>query len=324
VARPPDIFERFSCFSRLLAFGWLTLAGAACGTEPVKAAPVTAAPGFVYRAEKNGRVIFLASSLHRMRQDSHPLPAAYEIAYRQAERLWFEHDPREAENSGTGTEAARKGTMGVGKRVEDLLSEPTRKILRQHLASRRIDPESVRRMRPWYLGLHLMNLDYERQGILLQHGVDSYFSRRAYLDDKPVRGLESASRSVAALEKLSVAEQDRNLADTLRNAANVPQLYASLTAAWRQGSEKDALRILRPVNYASSESWRNVVLARSTAWVEKLDGIRSGKPCMVLVGLDHLIGAEGMVSQLRARGYHVAAVRPPAESRPAAASETAP
>ena len=303
----PNLAKHIPWFAITLWFG-----GIVSKAEPASAASVpVAAPGFVYRAEKEGRVIFLAASLHRMRNDSYPLPAAYELAYRQSERLWFEHDPREDENPRAGSETAKRGMMSRRQRVDNLLSESTRRLLRQHLASRRIDPESVQRMRPWYLGLHLMNLEYERHGIFQQYGIDRHYGRRASLDNKPVRGLETVARSIGTLEKLSAAEQDRNLADTLLSTGNVSTLYSSLIAAWRQGSEKHALRVLRPGGNTSRESWRSIVAARTSAWVSKLDNSDSGSRCMVLVGLDHLIGPEGMVSQFVALGYKVEAVRPP-------------
>lgn len=271
---------------------------------------VAAGPGFVYRAGKEGRIIFLASSLHRLKADALPLPATYEKAYAQCASLWFESDPREV-NAGPGiTEAQRRGLMSGRKRVEDLLSAPTRAALRKYLTARKISVDSVSRMQPWYLGMHLMNFEYERQGILTRHGVDNCFAQRADHDDKPVRGLEKTSRSVESLTKLSAGEQDRNLADTLKSLPAMPAFYAAVTAAWRNGVEKDAIRLLRPPGYVTNESWRSIVPARNAAWVTKLDALEVPKPAMVIVGLDHLIGPEGMVAQLAARGYAVTAVKP--------------
>ena len=83
----------------------------------------------------------------------------------------------------------------------------------------------------------------------------------------------------------------------------------TITSAWRTGSEKDALRLLRPQGYAANESWRSIVAARNGAWVTKLDALEARHPVMVIVGLDHLIGPEGMIAQLAARGYRVTAVK---------------
>ena len=298
------------CLTRR-AWLMLGLAGMCRGREvvPLKA-PVAAAPGFVYRAEKGGRVLFLASGLHRMKAEAYPLPAAYERAYRQSAGLWFESDPREAHAGRGTTEAERRGLMSGRNRLEDFLTESTRAALRKYLAGRKISTEFVSRMRPWYLGMYLMNLEYARRGILTRHGVDSYFTQRADHDDKPVRGLEPPSRSVDALTTLSAAEQDRNLAETLASLPDMMTFYTALTTAWRQGSEKDALRLLRPPGYAANESWRSLVAARNAAWAAKLDALKALQPVMIIVGLDHLIGPEGMVAQFTARGYAVTAVKP--------------
>ena len=83
----------------------------------------------------------------------------------------------------------------------------------------------------------------------------------------------------------------------------------TITTAWRTGSEKDALRLLRPQGYAANESWRSIVAARKGAWVTKLDALDARKPVTIIVGLDHLIGPEGMVAQIAARGYKLTAVK---------------
>jgi uncharacterized protein len=168
---------------------------------------------------------------------------------------------------------------------------------------------TVARMKPWYLGMWLMDREYERLGILSRYGIDNHFARRAWLDDKPVRGLEKAARTVAALGDLSDAAQDTNLAETLRTIARVPQMYASLTGAWRRGEEKEALRILRPANYTRDETWQRVVADRNAAWLPKLEEAGGGPPALIITGLDHLIGPEGLPRQLAARGWQVAAVR---------------
>jgi hypothetical protein len=280
--------------------------------KPAASAParVAAAPGFVYRVEKEGRVLFLAGALHRLRRDAYPLPPAWEAAYRQSGMLWLESNPRDADTSAGSTEARKKGLMPGWKNVNDLLTEPTRKALQRHLASREIKPGDVQRMRPWYLGMYLMNFEYEREGIMLSYGVDTHFSKLAWMEDKPVRGLEKASDSVEALSRLSPEEQDRNLGDSLRQVSKIPEFYTAITAAWRLGNEKTALELLRPKSLTESETWRGVVAARNASWLPKLEKMGAGRPCMVIVGLDHVLGPDGLVQQLIARQYKVTPLNP--------------
>jgi uncharacterized protein YbaP (TraB family) len=278
-------------------------------TVPIPAAvKVSPAPGFVYRAEKEGRVIYLAGALHRLRRDAYPLPPGYETAYRQSGSLWLETSPQEANISVGTSEADKKGFLPGWKNVNDFLTPSTRKVLHEYLASRDIKPSEVKQMRPWFLGMYLMNLEYERQGVLSNYGVEEYLSKRAWLEDKPVRGLEKASDSVESLSSLSAGEQDRNLAETLRHVPRIGEFYTAITTAWRQGSETAALGLLRPKSYTTNESWRGIVAARNASWLGKLKNMGAGRPCMVIVGLDHLIGPEGLVQMLTAKGYRVTAV----------------
>ena len=44
---------------------------------------------------------------------------------------------------------------------------------------------------------------------------------------------------------------------------------------------------------------------RNRRWVPKIEACLDGARCMIVVGAGHLVGADGLISLLRARGYTV-------------------
>ena len=82
---------------------------------------------------------------------------------------------------------------------------------------------------------------------------------------------------------------------------------AQLKAAWRQGDnltlEKIGINEWRedfPVIY------QNLLVRRNNAWIPQIEAMLNTNPTeAVLVGALHLVGNEGVLQQLRDRGYKV-------------------
>jgi hypothetical protein len=52
--------------------------------------------------------------------------------------------------------------------------------------------------------------------------------------------------------------------------------------------------------------YREMITQRSNAWLPKIEELfQTSKTKFVLVGVDHLAGPEGLLAQLRQRGYNV-------------------
>ena len=104
-------------------------------------------------------------------------------------------------------------------------------------------------------------------------------------------------------------EQITGLRDFFDKPADVPKLLNDTHTAWRNGdvgrlSELviDEMRNDTPVTY------RIINVERNDAWVPKLqemlDESKQGST-LVVVGAMHLLGSDGVVDKLRAKGYQV-------------------
>ncbi|MDN3640026.1 TraB/GumN family protein [Simiduia curdlanivorans] len=160
-------------------------------------------------------------------------------------------------------------------------------------------------MQPWFLGLHFATAMLANSGFQTQFGVDSYFLRRA--KDKDVIELESFTQQMQAFSGLDARAQSDFLSQSLMEFNSGSDKVTELVDAWRHGDD-DALRllVLEPMVTAPEGQaiYRALFQRRNFSMVEKLMGqVRVGESLFVVVGAGHLLGQEGLLSLLRAKGF---------------------
>jgi hypothetical protein len=87
-----------------------------------------------------------------------------------------------------------------------------------------------------------------------------------------------------------------------------PNEYQTLLNAW-MGSDIATLdaEAIKPLRDASPALFRRLVLDRNARWTQILDARMKGHGrTVVIVGVGHLIGPDGVPARLRALGYSVA------------------
>jgi uncharacterized protein YbaP (TraB family) len=111
---------------------------------------------------------------------------------------------------------------------------------------------------------------------------------------------------------LSEQAQHEMLLDAIEDAEAGPAMLADLTNAWSRG-ELGALEqlIVRDVRDEYPELFDVLFRQRNLAWAEMLSAEMDGAGVdFVAVGAGHLVGEEGLVELMRARGYDVERVTP--------------
>src|SRR5690349_23081707 len=82
----------------------------------------SAARGFVWTVERDGRTSWLVGSLHVLTQDSYPLPGAMDKAFEQARTLMEETDVNELSSPEMVGIVATKGLFTNGQTLDSVLS----------------------------------------------------------------------------------------------------------------------------------------------------------------------------------------------------------
>ena len=140
-------------------------------------------------------------------------------------------------------------------------------------------------------------------------GLDQHLMARAAQAGKPAAGLETIDAQMRAMDTVPHAEQAAGLDELLSDPAQAAAQMQDLHRAWRQG---DAARLDTTMRVEMAEktphSYRLLNVDRNRAWmplVQQRLTASTSDDTLVVVGSLHLLGADGLVEKLRAKGYKV-------------------
>lgn len=257
---------------------------------------------------QDGTRLYLLGSFHLLKPDDYPLAPAVEAAFAQSTRVVFELPAEDVQSPALAAQMLRAATRTDGRSLRDDLSPAQWAALQEYAATHGMATEAMANFEVWFVGLSVSLSEMAAQGLDPALGLDQHFMREAARAGKPTAGLETAAEQIALLDGMSLEEQRQMLAEALDDAREGNQQSRALHDAWRAG---DAKRLWSEMAMDMKRQYpalyRNINVARNDRWVPKLARyLQPGQgTTLVVVGTLHLLGEDGVVEKLRARGYRV-------------------
>jgi len=252
--------------------------------------------------------LYLLGSFHMLKPDDYPLSPDVDAAFADAESLLFEIAPSEL--TAPETIASFQAATGYedGSTLSQVLPADTLAKLEKLLAASGSSVAKVDAAEPWAVSLGLVMGVSQAMGFRQEHGLDRHFMARAAEAGKPVAGLEDIDAQLAALDGVPHAEQVFELDEFLTDPGKAMAEFRALHETWRAGDADTLDRKFRQeMADESPTSYRLVNVDRNNAWVPLLEA-RLAAPegdTLAVVGALHLLGDDGVVEKLRAKGYAV-------------------
>ena len=121
------------------------------------------------------------------------------------------------------------------------------------------------------------------------------------------RAFETPAEQIALLSGGAMDEQIASLRETLHEMDEKPDEFQILVKAWTDGDlaalDREALEQIRK---STPGLFRRLVTDRNARWTKVLDTRLKGRGrTVVVVGIGHLLGPDGVPARLRALGYSV-------------------
>lgn len=260
----------------------------------------------VWKIVKGDNELFIGGTIHILTQSDYPLPSTFEKAYSQSVGLVFETDIQKMQTPEFQKLMLSKALYPDGRNLKTVLNEETYLELEKHFTSRGVPMVSMMNFKPGIVALTLTMIELQRLG-LAGVGVDEFFSLRAITDHKEIGQLETAEEQLAFISAMGEGREDELIAYTLRDLKELPSLIQSIKAAWRGGDNRKLKEVaLTPLKKDFPEVYSQLILQRNNAWIPKIEAMLKTKDVeFVLVGALHLVGDDGVLAQLAARGYDI-------------------
>lgn len=253
--------------------------------------------------------IYLLGSFHLLKPSDYPLADSTYAALADAERVVFELSPAEMGDPGVGQRMAQAATRTDGKTLQSTLPEDTWAALQVWAAQRRVPIANLQALEPWFVSLVVSITEMQLMGLNPEHGLDKHFAQRAEKDGKAVAGLETGDLQIALFDGMDAKEQVHALQQTLEEVSEGKGAIDRMHALWRAGDDQGLhAEIVAEMETDYPDLYQRLLLGRNQAWMPKLGAMLDDSQqddALVVVGAAHLIGKDGVVQMLEAKGYKV-------------------
>jgi uncharacterized protein len=297
----------------LLALGAATLDA---GTQPAAKNPVAPPPvPMLWKVSDDDNALYLLGSFHLLKPSDYPLSPDVQLALDDAGEVVFELSPEELASPALGLQMAQAAARTDGRTLDSHIGPELAGRLSQwtqdnaaHLRSTGLTHEVLQMFQPWFAGLMVSVVELTKQGLDPALGLDRHFMAKAAEAGKPTAGLETGAEQIAVFSGMSEHEQLQMLAEALDQAAAGPAQIDQMHMQWRTGDAEGLWTgLAADLKRDYPQLYRRINVERNDAWVPQLvERLEAGNDdALVVVGALHLLGEDGVVEKLRARGYKV-------------------
>ena len=270
-------------------------------------ATAVAARDFLWKVSGKSGVVYLVGSVHLLTKDFYPLSSTLEAAFKESSLLVEEADIADLSTSQSQMQLLARGMLPSSQSLDQVVSPATFADVTKRVGQLGMPIEPLKRFKPWFLALTLSALEWQKAGFDAELGLDRHFFDRARKDGKRFIGLETTEFQMSLFDGLSVDQQERLLVGTLKDLDTEMANLTKLVQAWKTGDAATIEAIVTKDLKSEPVLYQRLLLDRNRAWLPKLESLLDGGSArtMVVVGAAHLVGPDGLVAMLKAKGYRV-------------------
>ena len=258
----------------------------------------------VWVIEGSESQIYVGGSIHILREKDYPLPQEFENAFENSEIQVLEVD--------INPEKYRE----IRSKILGLTSYPNTKSLSTELSLEvyeKLDSaytacglslDSMNNFKPVMAILTLMQVELFKIGVNTK-GVDRYFYEKATQTDRNLLFLESVEDQISMLAQMGGDNDDEYVLYSLKEMKQYREFEETIKD-WRKGSTENMLDWINIYKEDYPELYQSLLLERNNNWIPQLESfLNTNEIEFVIVGAMHLHGPDGILQQMKNKGYNV-------------------
>jgi uncharacterized protein len=260
----------------------------------------------VWKIQKGDSVMYVGGTIHILRQSDFPLPQEFDKAYTSSDMLVFEVDLGKANDPSVQQKLLTKAMYTDGSNVEQHLSTEAYKLLNEHCVTNGIPIEQLKQFKPQIIAVMMDTMELAKLGVA-QEGVDMFYYKSASKDNKVIEGLETIDEQIDYLLDMGKGHEDSLVSYTITDLDSTKKNFDIMIDSWKRGDvdKLDSL-INGEIRSKMPEIYKDVIVDRNINWMQMIEKyFENQKTEFVLVGMAHLVGTDGIIEQLKKKGYKV-------------------
>jgi hypothetical protein len=256
--------------------------------------------------KRGDSVAYLGGTCHLLRDSDFPLPAAFDVAFRQSAAVVFETDIGELQSPEFQQKLMAALFYRDGRSLPDDLSPEAYQALQRYCEKAGFPVAMLHPMKPAMAVLTLVTLELQKLGIT-EAGADQIFYDKAVTEGKKIEGLETVDEQLDFLAVMGKGMEDSLIEQSLAELSRTGAVFKEIIEAWKRGDEKELGRFLvESTRKDFPEVYQTLLVNRNAKWLPKIEKLlATPERELVLVGAAHLVGGDGLIESLKKRGYEV-------------------
>lgn len=260
----------------------------------------------VWQVKKGNDVVLLGGTVHLLPAAEYPLPAEFETAFAQSSLLYLEAPVPDPADPKAMQAMMQQLQYPAGTGLKQKLSPAVYQQLAEYLQKFGSDAAALDHYKPGFVAVQLSLLEMSATGISGE-GVDSYFANKAKQQNKPVYFLETLDFQIQLIAGMGQGYESEFIRLNLENTADLGPLMHQSIKAWRVGdlAKIDQL-LLKDAKVDDPKLFQQMFTQRNQNWLGQIRHMfgNSDKE-LVLVGVGHLPGDDGLLALLTQAGFEV-------------------
>ena len=260
---------------------------------------------FLWRVQSDKSNIYILGSVHFLKKESYPLNKTIEKAFDSTQKLVLEVDLK-SEDAGRVQSVTLEKGINRDRTLQQNVSPETYSLAEKRAQELGIDIRALSPLKPWLVALTMTALQLQKLGFDPNYGVDRYLVERAVKSGKTIVGLETVAFQIGLIDQLPERDQESMLRQSLKEMDLLDRGLDQIVRAWSTGDVTTLEGLLLSGMREYPAVHQTVIVDRNRRWLPRIEKmIELGESTLIAVGAAHLVGKDGVIELLRARGYTV-------------------
>jgi len=256
--------------------------------------------------------VVLFGSVHLLSADTQWLTPALAQDLARADSIWFEIPIDAAGQAEAARLALQRGLAPADQTLSATVGPAVWAKLARTAQALQVPPQTFQRLQPWLAELTLSVLDFQRQGARTDLGVEQQLAKAAPPTARR-EAFETVAEQIAFFADAPMGDQIDSLNETLDEIQNDPDEFKRLAADWARG-DVHAIEVeaLGPMQRESPTVYKRLLVDRNQRFASRIEALLRGdgggegvSHILIVVGVGHLVGPDGVPALLRKGGFSV-------------------
>jgi uncharacterized protein YbaP (TraB family) len=264
----------------------------------------------VWKVSKSGNYLYIGGSIHILRAQDYPFPKEFDMAFEKSNILVFEANVSEANDPEFMQKMMSFMMLPDGKTIKTVLNQNTYKILEAKCKEIGIPVEYIENFTPFSIGNILTIAQMQKIGFVSQ-GVDMYYIEKAKDEGKKIVFLETMEFQLKLFYDLGMKLGDEYILQSLDELDKIGEILPSMIAEWRNGGSKIINEMTeKDMKNKFPNIYKTILLDRNKTWLRLIEKYLTTEDVeFVIVGLGHIQGDDGLLKNLKDKGYKVEQIK---------------